>query len=221
MHLQRLSDSQWAKQAPFFLPLIWVADIFMRLHHRWMVHHGTSISPRAEGFWVSRLSQSVLFSVRNTPLWVTLSEPQRPDKLILLYGHVFVFHRQWRGRFPSTGVEKKIKFERNALGSEQKRRETRVHLYTTKCQNLRPRVWLSWPLIVNTLLAFSYGRPAFIKINSRFMRSPGERLNFSSQLWFPSRWPALKWWTFSKLRLKNSVALWYTGFHILMWSLSN
>lgn len=82
-----------------FLSLIWVNDIFTRLHHRWMVHHNTSISARAKGDWVSRLSQRVLLSICNSPLWVTLSKSLKPDNLILLYGHVFVFHTHWRGRF--------------------------------------------------------------------------------------------------------------------------
>lgn len=90
-----------------FLSLIWVNDIFMRLHHRRMVHHGTSISARAKGDWVSRLSQRVLLSIRNTPLWVTLSESLKPDNFILLYGHVFVFNTQWRGRFSRSKVERK------------------------------------------------------------------------------------------------------------------
>lgn len=79
--------------------LIWGNDIFTRLHHRRMVHRGTSISTRPKGDWVSRLSQRVLRSVCNTPLWVTLSKSLKPDNLILLYGHVFVFHSHWRGRF--------------------------------------------------------------------------------------------------------------------------
>lgn len=74
-----------------FLSLIWVNDIFTRLHHRRMVQHGTSISARAKRDWVSRLSQRVLLSICNTPLWVTLSKSLKPDNLILLYGHVFVF----------------------------------------------------------------------------------------------------------------------------------
>lgn len=95
-------------KAGSFLSLIWVNDIFMRLHHRRMVHHGTSISARAKGDWVSRLSQCVLLSICNTPLWVTLSKPLKPDNIILLYGHVFGFHTHWRGRFPRSKVKKKI-----------------------------------------------------------------------------------------------------------------
>lgn len=44
-------------------------------------------------------SLSVLLSICNTPLWVTLSMSLRPGNLISLHGHVFVFHTHWRGRF--------------------------------------------------------------------------------------------------------------------------
>lgn len=43
-------------------------------------------------------------------------------------------------------------------------------------------MWLSWPLILNTLLAFSHWRPAFIKINSHSAQTPVEKLKFTSHI---------------------------------------
>lgn len=183
-----------------FLSLIWVNDIFTRLHHRRMVHRGTSISATAKADWVSRLSQRVLLSICNTPLWVTLSKSLKPDNLILLYGHVFVFHTHWRGRFSRSKVERKdntlksfsdiLSQQRRGKRSKKKKKKM-VHFYTTSV-----RIWglecglhglLSWIHFWH----FHIWCPAFIKINSCSVPSPAEKLNSSSQFRFPSTWPAL------------------------------
>lgn len=171
-------------RAGSFLSLIWVNDIFTRLHRRRMVHHGTSISARAKrGDWVSRLSQRVLLSICNTPSWVTLSKPLKADNLILLYGHVFVFHTYWRGRLSRSKVKKDNTFEGKSTFELSRKEEKENQQYIVCAKNRRPRMRFAWPLILNALLPFLYRHPPFIKINSRSVPGPAEKLNFS-QFWF-------------------------------------
>ena len=118
-------------------------------------------------------------------LWVTLSKLLKPDNLILLYGHVFVFQAHWRGRLSRSKVGRKDNaFERKASqpfkGIHKKNKIKRVKTRAiSQPQIIRicPRMRFALPLILNTLLVFSYRAPVFIKMYSRSVQSPAEKLN--------------------------------------------
>lgn len=136
-----------------------------------MVHHGTSISTRAEGVWVSWTLPECLVLSPVTPLYESPCHS--------LWSQTSLFYCTDMSLFSTlTGGEdfQGLRWGKKITGKHYEAAE-----YTTKCLNLRPRVWLAWPLILNTLLLFSYRYPAFVKINSCIARSPVEKLNSSSR----------------------------------------
>jgi len=100
--------------------LIWVNDIFTRLHRRRMVRHGSSIRARERrgrrgqgrelSFQTLPACLALSLSICNTPFYESpCQESLRRDNIISLYGHVFVFHTNRRGRFSRSKVIKKEK----------------------------------------------------------------------------------------------------------------
>lgn len=75
------------------LALTWLDDIFMRLHHRWMVHCETSISNKAKEFEFSGTLREFL-ALCDSPFVSHLVEIPKATQLFFLfflYGLVFVW----------------------------------------------------------------------------------------------------------------------------------
>lgn len=154
-----------------YLSLIWVNDVFTRLHHRRMVHHGTSISARAKREIEFPDSPSVSCSLSVTPLYESPCQSLWSQTTLFYCMDMSLFSILTGGEdFQGLRWKKKDNtFERKSFSgilSKQKRSNTRVYLYIHKVRIWGPECGFAWPLISNTLLAFSYWRPAFIKINS-------------------------------------------------------